>query len=208
MLSKSPYLYAVKQSVTKSDRRKLNNHKSCVIWLTGLSGSGKSTIASLLDRELYNRSIRSYVIDGDILRQGLTSDLGFSDQDRKENMRRVGEVARLFVDAGIMVIVALISPFREERNQLKELFAEDEFIEVFVDCPLSECERRDPKGLYKKARQGLIPQFTGISSPYEPPDSPDLIIDTLRYTPEMSVSVVMDHLQARRILTSDDVIRS
>lgn len=207
MSSKSllhPYTFSVK----KSDRWKLNQHRSCVIWLTGLSGSGKSTIASLLDQELFHRSIRSYVIDGDVLRRGLTSDLGFSDQDRKENMRRVGEVARLFVDAGIVVIVAMISPFRAERKQLRTLFAADEFIEVFVDCPLEECERRDPKGLYRKARLGLIPNFTGISSPYEPPDCPDLIIDTLGTTPEMSVSVVMDHLQSRKIFASDDIIRS
>ncbi len=155
--------------ITKKDRQKLNNHKTCVLWFTGYSGSGKSTLASELDYQLYSSGIRSYVLDGDNVRHGLNKELGFSPADRVENIRRVGEVAKLFVDGGQIVITAFISPYRKDREQVRKLFEEGEFIEVFIECPIEICEKRDPKGLYKKARNGEINNFTGIDSPYEPP---------------------------------------
>ena len=149
-----------------------------MLWFTGLSGSGKSTIANALEKALHERGIRTYVLDGDNVRHGLNSDLGFTDADRVENIRRIGEVAKLMVDAGIVVLTAFISPFRAERDMVRELFAEDEFVEIFVDTPLEIAEARDPKGLYQKARRGEIPNFTGIGSPYEVPLNPDLHIHT------------------------------
>jgi adenylylsulfate kinase len=164
--------------VKKEDRHSLNRHKSIMIWFTGLSGSGKSTLANALEQELYKRHVRSYLLDGDNVRHGLNRDLGFSDEDRKENMRRLAEVGKLFVDAGIVVLAATISPFRKERFEVRQQFKPGEFIEVYVRCSLEECERRDPKQLYKKARAGQIKQFTGITQPYEPPSQPEIIIDT------------------------------
>lgn len=149
----------------------------CVVWLTGLSASGKSTLATELQRELRQLGAPCYLLDGDAVRSGLSKDLGYSDRDRQEHMRRVGEIARLFVDAGLIAIVALISPFRAERRAARDLFKHGEFIEVFVDTPLSVCEQRDPKGLYRRARAGDIPLFTGIDSPYEPPESPEIRLE-------------------------------
>ena len=164
--------------IDKAARRTLNGHTSRVLWFTGLSGSGKSTIANALEKALHTQGIRTYVLDGDNVRHGLNSDLGFTDADRVENIRRIGEVAKLMVDAGIVVLTAFISPFRAERDMVRELFEEDEFLEIFVDTPLEVAEARDPKGLYQKARRGEIPNFTGIGSPYEAPLNPDVHIHT------------------------------
>lgn len=187
-------------NITKFDRRRLNQHKSCVLWFTGYSGAGKSTLANAVEKELYMRGIRTYVLDGDNIRHGLNKNLGFGPEDRKENIRRVGEVAKLFVDAGLFVITAFISPFREDREMARRLVEEDEFIEIYVKCPLDECERRDPKGLYQKARKGLISDFTGISSPYEPPLKPELVVETDKLSLEQSVQAVMDYLVSRDLL--------
>ncbi|WP_200759047.1 adenylyl-sulfate kinase [Effusibacillus dendaii] len=187
-------------AVTKKDRHRLNDHKSCVIWLTGLSGSGKSTIANALDKRLYEMSIRSYVLDGDNIRHGLNKSLGFSPEDRKENIRRIAEVAKLFVDAGTISITAFISPYREDRLLARNLLEEGEFIEIYVKCPIEQCEQRDPKGLYKKARRGEIPDFTGISSPYEEPDSPELVIESNQLTVDECVDQIVDFLKNRGIV--------
>lgn len=165
-------------TVDKTDRRRLNGHGSGVIWLTGLSGAGKSTLANELETRLRARAIRSYLLDGDNVRHGLNSDLGFSAEDRAENIRRVAEVSKLMVDAGLVVITAFISPFRAERALARSLLGEGEFVEVFVDTPLAVAEQRDPKGLYKKARRGELKHFTGIDSPYEAPENPDIVINT------------------------------
>ena len=165
-------------AVSKLDRHLLLKQKSPVIWLTGLSGSGKSTIANELAQRLHNSSKLVYILDGDNIRSGLNKDLGFSDNDRKENIRRIAEVAKLFADAGVIVITSFISPFIEERESAKAIIGPNEFVEVYISTPLGICESRDPKGLYQKARAGKIPMFTGIDSPYEPPISPNLIIET------------------------------
>ena len=154
------------RSIDKSDRASALGQKPCVIWLTGLSAAGKSSIAESLQATLFDRGLHCYLLDGDIVRTGLSRDLGFSNADRQEHIRRVGEISRLFVDAGLIVLVALISPFRAERRMVRELFDPGEFIEVFVDTPLAICEQRDPKGLYRRARAGQVPLFTGIDSPY------------------------------------------
>lgn len=166
-------------SISRQDRERLNGHKGKVIWFTGLSGSGKSTIANALEKELHAQGKRTYILDGDNIRQGLNRDLGFTDADRVENIRRVAEVAKLMMDAGLIVMTAFISPFRQEREMARALIGSDNFVEVFVATPLAVCEQRDPKGLYKKARNGLLPNMTGVSSPYEPPLAPELVIDTL-----------------------------
>jgi bifunctional enzyme CysN/CysC len=163
-------------TITHEDRERLNGHKGKVIWLTGLSGSGKSTIANALEKELHTQGKRTYILDGDNIRQGLNKDLGFTEADRVENIRRVAEVAKLMMDAGLIVMTAFISPFRAERQMARELIGEDNFIEIFVDTPLEVCEERDPKGLYKKARSGQLPNMTGINSPYEKPDCPDYVV--------------------------------
>jgi bifunctional enzyme CysN/CysC len=163
-------------SITREDRQRLNGHSGKVIWFTGLSGSGKSTIANALEKELHAQGKRTYILDGDNVRQGLNKDLGFTDADRIENIRRVAEVAKLMMDAGLIVMTAFISPFRAERDMARQLIGEENFIEVFVDTPLAVCEQRDPKGLYKKARAGQLPNLTGIGSPYEPPVRPEILI--------------------------------
>ena len=187
-------------TITKKDRHRLNNHKSCTIWFTGYSGSGKSTLANELDFRLHSLGIRSYVLDGDNVRYGLNKELGFSPKDRFENIRRVGEVAKLFVDSGQIVITAFISPFEKDRNQVSKIFGEDEFIEVFIDCPLEICEKRDPKGLYKKARKGEIHDFTGIDSPYEPPINPDLTVNTEQYTVRNAANIIISYLEDKQII--------
>jgi adenylylsulfate kinase len=163
-------------TITKQDYRHKTGHSSGVIWLTGLSGAGKSTIANIVNQKLYQLNVRSYLLDGDNLRHGLNKGLGFSEEDRKENIRRAGEVAKLFVDSGSIVLVALISPYREDRKLVRESLETDEFLEVYVECPIAECEVRDPKGLYEKARKGEIKSFTGIDSPYEEPVSPEFVL--------------------------------
>ena len=164
--------------VHRKDRENMNKHKSVIIWFTGLSGSGKSSLAYSLEEVLHKNKIRTYVLDGDNIRKGLCKDLGFSDNDRAENIRRIGEVSKLMMGAGVVVLTAFISPFIKDRRIVRELVAEGEFIEVFCDAPLEVCESRDVKGLYKKARSGEIPEFTGISSPYETPETPELYLQT------------------------------
>jgi bifunctional enzyme CysN/CysC len=163
-------------AVTREDRERLSGHPAKVVWFTGLSGAGKSTMANALEKALHALGKRTYILDGDNVRHGLNKDLGFTDADRVENIRRVAEVARLMMDAGLIVITAFISPFRVERELARQLIGEENFIEVFVDTPLEVCEQRDPKGLYKKARSGQLPNMTGIGSPYEPPENPSLVV--------------------------------
>lgn len=186
--------------VKRADRNTLNNHKSGLVWFTGLSASGKSTIAHAVEKELHDRGIRTYVLDGDNVRHGLNSNLGFSPEDRKENIRRIGEVAKLMADAGVVVFTAFISPYREDRDTVRKLFEGDHFYEVFVKCSLEECENRDPKGLYKKARAGIIKNYTGIDSPYEEPLAPELVVDTEHLTIEESVSQVIDFLCEKKLV--------
>ncbi|WP_059103145.1 adenylyl-sulfate kinase [Shouchella shacheensis] len=187
-------------AVQKEERQKRNAHKSCVLWFTGLSGAGKSTLANALDTTLFAQGATTYVLDGDNIRHGLNHDLGFSNEDRQENIRRIGEVAKLFVDAGTIVSTAFISPFQEDRDSVREKLGEGEFIEVFVKCSLDECERRDVKGLYEKARSGKIPSFTGISSPYEEPSQPELVIETDQQTVEESVEEILRYLQSKEMI--------
>ena len=170
-MEKSTNVVWHEQAILKEDRRKQNGHNSFVLWFTGLSGSGKSTLANALAARLYNDGVRNYVLDGDNVRHGLNKDLGFSEEDRTENIRRIGEVAKLFVDSGQVVLTAFISPFQADRKLVRDLLEDKEFIEVYVKCPIETCEERDPKGLYEKARQGIIKDFTGISSPYEEPEA-------------------------------------
>ncbi|WML52770.1 adenylyl-sulfate kinase [Neobacillus sp. PS3-12] len=187
-------------TVSKRDRQLINGHKSCVLWFTGLSGSGKSTLANAVDHELYKQGISSYVLDGDNIRHGLNKDLSFGNNDRKENIRRIGEVAKLFVDSGLIVSSAFISPFREDRVLVRSMFEPQEFIEIFLNCPIQVCESRDPKGLYKKARQGEITDFTGITSPYEIPDHPEIIIETNYTSIEQSIVQILSYLKEKKIL--------
>ena len=182
-------------SITKKEYQQKNKHKSGIIWLTGLSGSGKSTIANAAARELFEQGYQVTVLDGDNVRHGLNKDLGFSDDDRKENIRRIGEVAKLFVEQGTIVITAFISPFQEDRHIVRQLVEDGEFHEVFVKCDLNVCEERDPKGLYKKARDGEIPFFTGIDSPYEEPASPELVLDTGELSREESKQRLVDYVK-------------
>lgn len=182
------------RTITRRDRHLHNNHKSSIIWFTGLSGSGKSTIANAVELELFDLGVSSYLLDGDNLRHGLNSDLGFTDEERVENIRRTAEIAKLFIDSGLFAITALISPFRKERDAARKLVSSDDFIEVYVKCPLAICESRDPKGLYKKARAGEIPAFTGIDSPYEEPVHPEIILETDRYSIAGCVKIVIDYL--------------
>ena len=184
----------------KNARARLNGHKPAVLWLTGLSGSGKSTIANLLEQRLYARGAHSYLLDGDNVRHGLNKDLGFTAADRVENIRRIGEVAKLMVDAGLIVITAFISPFRAERELARNLVTENEFVEIFIDTPLEVAESRDPKGLYKKAREGELKNFTGIDSPYEAPDQPDLHIKASELSPEEAADLIMATLEERGLV--------
>ena len=187
--------------VTRTDREHQNAHKSCVVWFTGLSGAGKSTLAHAVEHELYKRSVRTYVLDGDNVRHGLCGDLGFSPEDRSENIRRIGEVSNLFVQAGVVVLTAFISPFREDRRRVRELVGSD-FIEIYCHCPISVCEQRDVKGLYQKARSGGIKEFTGVTSPYEAPEAAELVVNTAVEPLESCVEQVLDYLSARSIIAS------
>lgn len=187
--------------ISSSHRRRLNGHGACLVWLTGLSGSGKSTIAYAVETILYNKGYQSYVIDGDSLRQGISSDLSFSENDRSENIRRAGYVGRLFVDAGFIVLAALISPIKFDRMKVKNLFLEHEFIQIYCSAPISTCEGRDVKGLYRKARLGQIQDFTGIGSSYEMPDNSDLVIDTSNETIEHSANSVINLLINKQIIS-------
>ncbi|RHW20189.1 adenylyl-sulfate kinase [Pseudomonas jilinensis] len=189
-----------KQWISKEQRSAQKRQKPCIIWFTGLSGAGKSTLASALEQKLFELNHHTYLLDGDNLRHGLNKDLGFSDADRQENIRRIGELAALFVDAGLLVLAAFISPFRAERRMVRELVGPGEFIEIYVATPLSTCEQRDPKGLYKKARAGEIRNFTGIDSEYEAPANPELVVDTSVQTLDQSVDQIAAFLKARSIL--------
>ena len=186
--------------IDKASRSRLNAHKPVILWFTGLSGSGKSTIANIVERELHARGVHTYMLDGDNVRHGLNRDLGFTDADRVENIRRVGEVARLFVDAGLIVLCSFISPFRAERRMVRELVSGEEFIEVFVDTPIEECMKRDPKGLYARAKEGKIKNFTGIDSPYEAPENPEVVVNTADGTAEEAARRVLDALNLRGII--------
>jgi bifunctional enzyme CysN/CysC len=186
--------------VDKTARVRQNGHCPAILWLTGLSGSGKSTIACLLERELLARGVHTYLLDGDNVRHGLNRDLGFTDADRVENVRRVGEVAKLFVDAGLIVLCSFISPFRAERRMVRELVAAEEFLEIYIDTPLAECMRRDPKGLYARAREGKIKNFTGIDSPYEAPESPEIVIDTRSLSAEGAAQHILEVLRQRHLI--------
>ena len=178
-------------SIKKEDREKLNGHKGKLIWFTGISGSGKSTLAGMLEFVLHEKGMHTYILDGDNVRSGLNKDLDFTDEGRVENIRRIAEVAKLFVDAGIIVMASFISPFRSERAFARELVGKENFIEVFVDCNLETAEQRDVKGLYKKARAGIIPNFTGISSPYERPENPDVIVNSSTGSKDESLAKII-----------------
>jgi len=186
-------------AVTRGDREKLNGHRGATVWFTGLSGSGKSTIAVALEKALWARGVRAYILDGDNIRHGLNKNLGFSPADRTENIRRIGEVAKLFTDAGVVALTAFISPYRADRDQVRAMMPDD-FVEVFVDCPVETCEERDVKGLYKKARAGQIPEFTGISAPYEAPASPELTIRTGEQSVDASVATILTALEKRGVV--------
>ncbi|QTL39381.1 adenylyl-sulfate kinase [Xenorhabdus budapestensis] len=186
--------------VNRKQREAVNGHPALVIWFTGLSGSGKSTLAGMLEQALFSQGIKTYLLDGDNVRHGLCRDLGFSDADRQENIRRVGEVAKLMVDAGLVVLTAFISPSRVERQKIRQSMESGQFIEVFVDTPLAICESRDPKGLYKKARAGEIPNFTGIDATYEVPEQPDIYLDGSQHI-ELSMEKLLIALNERYIMT-------
>jgi adenylylsulfate kinase len=211
MSKEDPIVVWHEQSVSRADRESLNGHKGCVVWFTGLSGCGKSTISNVVDKMLFDRGVRSYLLDGDNVRHGLNATpdmlakrfgdefgkrfgLGFSQQDREENIRRVGAVAGLLSTAGLVTLTAFVSPFRSDRDSVRETLPAEDFVEVFVDASLETCESRDPKGLYKKARAGEISNFTGISSPYEPPVNPELVLDSNNLTPPELAGQVVDLL--------------
>lgn len=189
--------------ITKEDRRSLNNHGSLILWFTGLPSSGKSTIANELEKKLITLGTRTYILDGDNVRMGLCKDLGFSEEDRGENIRRIGEVSKLFVDAGCIVLSAFVSPYIKDRDAVRELAEEGEFVEVFVDAPLEVCEERDVKGLYKKAREGIIKGFTGIDDPYEAPLNPEITIDTSKLSLDEGVNVIFDYPEKRGVLPTN-----
>lgn len=187
-------------TVTRQRRERLNGHKGAVVWFTGLSGAGKSTLAHAVEEELYQLGCRTYVFDGDNVRSGLCSDLGFSAADRSENIRRIGEMTKLFVDAGVIALTAFISPLRADRERVRRLIGAADFIEIHVQCPLAVCESRDVKGMYQKARAGQIKEFTGISAPYEEPEQPDLVVNTGEETLSESVNKVMNILRRRAVI--------
>jgi adenylylsulfate kinase len=194
--------------VTRKRRNQLNKHKSVVIWFTGLSGSGKSTLAHLVEEELYKLRCRTFVLDGDNVRHGLSSDLSFSDDDRNENIRRIGEMAKVMIEAGTIVITAFISLFREGRNNIRKLLHNNDFIEVYCRASLEICELRDVKGLYKRARSGEIKNYTGISSSYEKPENPELIIDTENESLEESVGKVIAFLKFKKVINVNNTVKN
>jgi adenylylsulfate kinase len=197
---KTPNTIYHNATVTRERRNQLNDHKSVVIWFTGLSGSGKSTLAHSVEEELYRLGCRTFVLDGDNVRHGLSSNLTFSDDDRKENIRRIGEAAKLMMGAGVIAMTAFISPFKKDRNLVRQLLSQGDFIEIYCKASLETCESRDVKGLYKRARAGEIKNYTGIDSPYEAPENPELVIDTERESLEESVAKVIDFLQSKGII--------
>jgi adenylylsulfate kinase len=190
-------------TVRRRHREALNGHKGAILWFTGLSGAGKSTLAHAVEDYLHKHKMRTYVLDGDNIRHGLCKDLGFSDEDRSENIRRIGEVSKLMVDAGMITLTAFISPFRADRRMVRELIESGDFLEIYCQASLNICEARDPKGLYKKARAGAIPEFTGISSPYEEPENAELTVDTAELSVEESIKLIINMLNQRGILQVD-----
>ena len=197
---KSPNVIYHQASVTRGRRNQSNSHQSVVLWFTGLSGSGKSTLAHVLEEKLFKKGCKTFVLDGDNVRHGLNSNLDFSDNDRKENIRRIGEVAKLMLESGLIVMTAFISPFREDRAAVRNLISNSDFIEIYCKASLETCEARDVKGLYKRARAGEIKNYTGIDSPYEVPENADLIIDTDQETIEDSVSIILSFLKKKAII--------
>jgi adenylyl-sulfate kinase len=189
------------QHITRADRAAAKRQQPCLLWFTGLSGAGKSTIANALDRALFERGYHTYLLDGDNIRHGLSRDLGFSPEHRVENIRRIGEVSKLFTDAGLIVLSAFISPYASDRALVRNLFPDGEFIEVFMDTPLATCEARDPKGLYKKARAGSIKQFTGIDSPYERPVAAELVLDTSQLDVAACVQRLLDYMVQHKLIS-------
>lgn len=187
-------------TVTRDRRQDQNNHKSVILWFTGLSGAGKSTLAHCVEESLHQRGCRTFVLDGDNIRHGLCGDLGFSIEDRTENIRRIAEVAKLMMEAGVITLTAFISPFREEREKARQIFPHGEFLEIYCKCPLDVCEQRDVKGLYKKAREGKIKDFTGISSPYEEPEKPELVVQTAEHSLEECAEQVLEMLVQRGVI--------
>ena len=192
----TPYTGRIK----RKDRERMKGHKSFILWFTGLPGSGKSTLAYRVEELLYEQGIHTYVLDGDNIRMGLNKDLGFSKEDRRENIRRIGEVAKLFIDAGIVVLTAFISPYRRDREFVRNLVNNGDFIEVYVKCPLEICEQRDPKGLYKKARAGIIKNFTGIDDPYEEPENPEIVVETDKMTIDECAQKIISYLKDKELI--------
>ncbi len=187
-------------TVTRARREKLNNHKSVILWFTGLSGAGKSTLAHAVEERLHQMGCRTFVFDGDNVRHGLCADLGFSHDDRTENIRRIGEMVKLFMESGVIALTAFISPFREDRQRVRSLVPEGDFLEIYCRCPIEVCEERDVKGLYQKARAGLIKDFTGVSSPYEEPENPELVVETSEHGVDACVDEIIAFLRQRRDL--------
>lgn len=187
--------------ISRQQRQERNKHKSFVLWFTGLSGSGKSTLANVVEKELFDSGHNVIVLDGDNIRHGLCSDLGFTEEARNENMRRIGEVAKLFVESGTIVLAAFVSPYRSDREKVRSRLPHGEFYEVYCECDLDVCEERDPKGLYAKARKGEIPNFTGISAPYEEPIKPDMVVNTNKLSIEQEVEMIIDNLQKKNLIT-------
>lgn len=199
-IQKATDIYWHVGEITCDQRAALKGHRGFTIWFTGLSAAGKSTLAVALDKALYEKGCHAYILDGDNIRHGLNKDLGFSPEDREENIRRIGEVARLFSDCGIITMTAFISPYRRDRQKARSLFEEGSFIEAFVDCPVDICEERDPKGVYKKARQGMIQSFTGISAPYEAPENPEIHLRTDRMSKEECVAGILEYLGEKKLI--------
>ncbi|MDA8240623.1 MAG: adenylyl-sulfate kinase [Nitrospiraceae bacterium] len=192
-----------KVRVARGDRARLNNHQSGLVWFTGLSASGKSTIAHAVEKMLFDRGVRTYVLDGDNVRHGINCNLGFTREDRKENLRRIVEVSKLFMDAGILVLAAFISPYREDRQAIRQSIEGDHFLEVYVKCPIEECEKRDPKRQYRRARAGIIKNYTGVSAPYEEPANPDILLDTMNMDLDHCVDIIIRSLVSRGIIHGD-----
>jgi adenylylsulfate kinase len=186
--------------VDRQDRNRLNKHRSALVWFTGLPSSGKSTIAHHLEKELFALGIRAYVLDGDNVRHGMNSNLGFSREDRKENLRRIAELSKLMVDAGIVVLAAFVSPYKEDRDFVRKKVGEESFFEIFVQCSPEVCENRDPKGHYRKAKEGIIKNFTGVSGPYEEPEAPEVVLDTEQLDVQDAVLKVLEFLDSRKFI--------
>ncbi len=199
-MTKSPNVVFHKAAVTRPRRETLNGHRSINLWFTGLSGSGKSTLAHAVEERLHLMGCRTYVFDGDNVRYGLCSDLGFSRQDRAENLRRIAEMVKLFIDAGVISLTAFISPLEKDRRRVKEIIGHEDVIEIYCNCPVEVCEQRDVKGLYKKAREGKIKNYTGISAPYEPPKNPDIELQTARQSIDECVEVIIRELVRRGVI--------